>query len=249
MRRMLGILAIIGLVSAGAAATSPLADAASQQGTPVATPSTVAPGEAFSVSGPGDCIDRTSLVIAIPGLGLSETLPSGLTDVAWEVQFTAPADAVAGDYPITVDFNECSYDVGSVTVAITDAISLVKTVGTTPGVCATTATLTVEAGTTVYYCYTVTNNTQFKLPVHSLTDDKLGTILTSAAYDLIPGASINTVTLGKTVSTTIKATTKNTATWTAYTEPGVPFSATASATVTVSAKPAVGAEATPAFTG
>ncbi len=37
------------------------------------------------------------------------------------------------------------------------SISLAKTVGTTAGVCATTSTISVSAGTTVYYCYEVTN--------------------------------------------------------------------------------------------
>ena len=58
-------------------------------------------------------------------------------------------------------------------------------------------------------------------------------LLTNADYELASGASVNTVTLGTTVSTAIDATTTNTATWTAFTDPGVPFSATASATVTV----------------
>ena len=245
MRRILGILAIIGLVSLGAVATAPIAGAITRPG-PVPSPATVAPGEAFSVSGVADCVTGLMLTIAIPDLGLSQQV---LGDVDWVLQFTAPADAVPGTYPITVSNRECAFADGSITVAIPESISLVKTVGTTPGVCATTATLTVEAGTTVYYCYTVTNNTQSKLPIHSLTDDKLGAILTNAAYDLIPGTSVNTVTLGKTVSTTINATTKNTATWTAHTEPGVPFTATASATVTVTAKPAVIAKATPALTG
>jgi hypothetical protein len=248
MRRILGVLAIIGMISVGAIATGPTAGA-STQSAPIATPSTVAPGAAFTVSGVKDCMGGTTLTVAIAGLGLSQTV-TGAFD--WSLDFTAPADAAPNTYPITIDGSECSYPDGTLTIAIPQSISLVKTVGTVAGVCATTTAITVAAGTTVYYCYTVTNNTGQKLGVHDLTDDKMGAILTLAAYDLIPGASVNTVTLGKTVSTSINATTKNTATWTAHTEPGIPFSATASATVTVSAKPAppaVAAQTAATFTG
>jgi len=55
-------------------------------------------------------------------------------------------------------------------------LSLVKTVGTTPGVCATTSTITVSPGTTVYYCYTATNSGTETLTTHTLVDDQLGTI-------------------------------------------------------------------------
>jgi len=117
----------------------------------------------------------------------------------------------------------------------------------------------VVPGTTVYYCYTVTNNTQSLLATHSLTDDKLGALLTNVMQDLPPGASANTVALGKTVSAVVNATTTNTATWTALVgqiverrvaaQQAGPFTATAGATVTVTAAPAVAAAAIPNFTG
>ena len=48
-------------------------------------------------------------------------------------------------------------------------------------------------GTTVYYCYTVTNTGDVAFGLHTLTDDVLGTIFTGLAYTLAPGASVNTV--------------------------------------------------------
>ena len=129
---------------------------------------------------------------------------------------------------------------------------MAKTVGTAPGVCATTSDISVAAGTTVYYCYRVTNNTSSNLATHSLTDDKLGVLLTDVDAELAPGASADTVTLGQTVSTAIDVTTTNTATWTAHTASGLPFTATASATVTVTTPTttaAVAAATSPRFTG
>lgn len=114
------------------------------------------------------------------------------------------------------------------------AISLTKTVGTTAGVCAATSTITVPAGTTVYYCYTVTNTGNVPLNLHDLADDQLGTIFTGFAHALAPGASVDTVTAGLSIPAVINVTTTNTATWTAYNAgPADTAQAQASATVTV----------------
>lgn len=124
-------------------------------------------------------------------------------------------------------------------------ITLEKTVGTTPGVCATTSEITVAPGTTVYYCYKVTNESPFTFTTHTLTDDTEGEIFVDHAYNLLPGASATTVALGVTVDAVINTTTTNTATWSACFElrgpdgqdPFEPIcaEATASATVNVQA--------------
>ena len=215
------------------------------------TPNPVAPGEDFTVSGGPDCIEGSTLTIAVEGETdlVPEQSVSG--DEAWSVTFTVPEDAEPGDYSIIVSGEECSFTNTTITVALVESISLEKTVGTTAGECATTSSITVAAGTTVYYCYTVTNDTGSTLVSHSLSDDQLGDVLTDVAQDLAAGASANTVALGVTASAEIDETTTNTATWTAFNgEEGV-FSATATATVTVSpdAPPAVAAEEEPTFTG
>ncbi|MCA9974612.1 MAG: choice-of-anchor J domain-containing protein, partial [Anaerolineales bacterium] len=112
------------------------------------------------------------------------------------------------------------------------AITLTKTVGTDAGVCATTDEITVSAGTTVYYCYEVMNTGNITLSLHDLEDDALGVILDGFIYDLAPGASVDTVTAGLTLSATIDAAIVNTATWTAY-NAGPSNVATATATATV----------------
>ena len=113
------------------------------------------------------------------------------------------------------------------------AISLVKTVGTTPGVCATTSTITVAAGTTVYYCYEVTNTGDVTLGLHTLADDVLGAIFTGLNYALTPGSSVNTVQAGLSIPYVANSTTTNTGTWTAYNAGGPSVQATDTATVTV----------------
>ncbi len=113
------------------------------------------------------------------------------------------------------------------------AIAMTKTVGTEPDVCAATNSIEVGAGTAVYYCYTVTNTGATPLPLHDLVDDQLGVIFNGLAYDLQPGASVDTVTAGLTISQVMTTTTTNAATWTAYNGENVNVSASDSATVTV----------------
>ncbi len=116
---------------------------------------------------------------------------------------------------------------------VNPAIRISKTVGTDADACATTSTLTVEEGTVVYYCYTVTNIGDVTLSLHDLVDDQLGTILDGFAYNLLPGASVNTVAAGLTISSTIMTTTVNTAVWTAYNDATISATAEATATVNV----------------
>ncbi len=116
---------------------------------------------------------------------------------------------------------------------VNPAITLDKTVGTVSGVCSTTDTITVPAGTEVFYCYEVTNTGDVAFEVHNLVDDQLGTILSGFAFVLAPGASVNTVDAGLTISTIVNATTMNTATWTAFVPGGPSAEATDSATVNV----------------
>lgn len=116
---------------------------------------------------------------------------------------------------------------------VTPSISIVKTVGTEPGVCSGTSEITVSPGTTVYYCYTVTNTGNVTLNLHDLADDSLGTIFSGLNYALTPGSSVNTVAAGLSIPSVINTTTTNTATWTAFSAAGAQASATASATVIV----------------
>lgn len=112
-------------------------------------------------------------------------------------------------------------------------IDLHKTVGVDSGACATTTTITVPTGTTVYYCYTVKNTGNVTLPVHTLMDNKLGNLLVNFPFDLGPGKSVSTVQAGKTISAVIATSTDNTGTWTAAVPGGGSVSDSAVARVVV----------------
>jgi hypothetical protein len=106
-------------------------------------------------------------------------------------------------------------------------VSLQKTVGTDPGVCASTDGINAAIGTEVYYCYEVSNTGDVALTLHDLDDSQLGAILTGFPFNLAPGASAFL-----TQSATILETTVNSATWTAY-NPGPSDVASATDTATV----------------
>lgn len=102
-----------------------------------------------------------------------------------------------------------SSDSALVTV-VPPSIAFTKTVGLNPNACATSQRVIVQPDTQVTYCYKVTNTGLFTLTMHSLTDSRLGALLSGVSHELAPGASY---WLTRTVA--IAQTTVNTATWTA----------------------------------
>ena len=124
----------------------------------------------------------------------------------------------------------------TVTVTYSPSIELTKTVGTQSGVCATTDQITVTAGTTVYYCYTVKNTGNTTLDNNILSDDKLGlTILFDASQlTLAPGEMADTVSLGTSnLQAVIMTDTMNTAAWIASSALGTAPTVTDTAKVNV----------------
>ncbi len=97
------------------------------------------------------------------------------------------------------------------------SITLEKTVMVDTGadVCGTETALTVGVGTTVRYCYTVTNTGETTLDTHTLVDDQLGIILSDFSFVLEPGAQrVRSPSIA-----VITNTVTNTATWTATEQP------------------------------
>jgi hypothetical protein len=124
----------------------------------------------------------------------------------------------------------------SATVTVTPkqpSLALRKTVGVDAAVCSTYSDIIVLSGTTVYYCYTVTNTGNITLPLHTLIDDKLGNLLVGFPYNLGPGQSVSSVAAGAVISAVITANTTNVGVWTAGVPGGGSVSATSSATVRV----------------
>jgi hypothetical protein len=113
-------------------------------------------------------------------------------------------------------------------------LSLVATVGTEADTCADAAEITTfsDAPTTVYYCYTITNTGDLSVPVHDLSDDLFGVILSDFAYDLAPGASVDTVAAGVVLAYEVSEPTVNAATWEGFARQRRVASAEASTTVT-----------------
>ena len=93
----------------------------------------------------------------------------------------------------------------------TPLVSLTKTVGLEPDVCATTKRIDIDQATEVTYCFTLYNNSPITMAVHDLVDSHLGTVLNGYQYSLLPGASISF-----TETITVNSTTFNLAGWTAY---------------------------------
>lgn len=94
--------------------------------------------------------------------------------------------------------------------------SLAATVGLEPDVCATESTLTLDASAaphTVYVCYTITNEGQLGIPIHDLSDPVNGVVLDDLAYDLAPGASVDTVAAGVVLAVEVDADTTFDASW------------------------------------
>ena len=149
------------------------------------------------------------------------------TDVTNTAVWTAFVDSnITASYTDTATVN-----------VVNPSITMAKTVGTDPAVCAATDSITVAAGTDVYYCYTVTNNGDVALPLHDLVDDQLGTLLDDFAFDLAPGATVSTVDAGATISATVTTTVTNEAVWTAFVDPNITASFTDTATVHVQEGP------------
>jgi hypothetical protein len=114
------------------------------------------------------------------------------------------------------------------TVVTTPFLSLEKTVGTDPTICAVTDVISVPTETDVTYCYKMTNTGTVTVTTHDLVDDQLGTLLSDYPLAVPPGDSVFI-----TVTTEIRYDTINTATWTGYTIFGIPASGVDSATVLV----------------
>lgn len=90
------------------------------------------------------------------------------------------------------------------------AISLNKTVGLSDVSCAATNSRSVEPGTSVTFCYEVTNTGPVTVSTHTLVDDQLGTLFSGSNIILGPGQSdqhLETVIAGTAVT--------NEGTWTA----------------------------------
>ncbi len=108
-------------------------------------------------------------------------------------------------------------DVATVTVVGNPSIVLTKTVGTDPNTCATTEEITVTAGTTVYYCFTIQNTGDVTFTQHHIVDNLVNLNNTYNFGNLGPGQTLDITQLpgGGLRAYAAMTDTLNTATWTA----------------------------------
>jgi hypothetical protein len=100
--------------------------------------------------------------------------------------------------------------------SLAPGLILTTTIGIEPDECATTHNLYAPQPVTAYYCYTASNSGNIPLSLHDLEDSYFGPIFTAFPLMLAPGASIDTVSAGRSLSATVSASRVTTATWTAY---------------------------------
>ena len=148
-----------------------------------------------------------------------------LTQTAIITETTANTATWTGFNPGPVDVAVAS-DSATVNV-VPPQITLTKTVGTDPSVCAATDEIDVAKGTAATYCFRVTNTGPVTLSLHTLEDSHLGSILSDFGFLLPPDA-----TIFLTQTAIITQTPANTATWTGF-NPGPIDVALASDSATV----------------
>ena len=167
----------------------------------------------YGTSGPASCSSPAEIpwISATPNTG---TIPGhGATPV--DVSFDSTGLAT-GIYTGTlcIESNDPIKPLVQVPVELNvvpnpPSITLAKTVGTDPSVCATTDSIAVPAGTEVTYCYLVTNTGDLSPDRPHLVDSELGNLLLDFPLNLDIGASAFI-----TASAVITEDTVNTATWT-----------------------------------
>jgi len=162
----------------------------------------------------GATLQLTASVAAVGGADRSVTWNSDAASVASVSSAGLVTAHAVGSTTITATsvFDDTKSDSVTVTVAYSIRLDMTAMVDTGVDLCGTETQLTIAPGTTIRYCYTVTNTSSITLGTHDLVDDQLGTLLNAFAFNLVPGASVFL-----TQTAVITATTTSTATWTAST--------------------------------
>ena len=110
-------------------------------------------------------------------------------------------------------------------------VSLSVTVSTAPDSCGTEPTIEVPAGTTVWYCYRLTNNGEI-VDTHDVTDS-FGVLFTFQGEVLLPGESVTNIAMGFARSQVVTSTVQNSVSWRARSTGDVPEEITVQGSATV----------------
>ncbi len=158
---------------------------------------------------------RTSGAIDDLGPGEQYDYPCTLSPINTSLVNTVQVDAKAlvGGEPAgsgVSDSDTASVKVGSLTLTRTVWVD-----GFNPACQTIDKSLTmVPSGTTVKYCFTVTNSGDYTFTTHSLNDSRLGAIFGGFAHDLPPGASYSNIDAGFPATETVTANITGVTTWT-----------------------------------
>ncbi len=161
-----------------------------------------------------------------PSVGAYMTVTTIITQTTVN---TATWEAFIDGSPVPISATDD--DTATVTVPTANpSITVNKTVGLDPSVCAVTDNVNLPlGGGEVTYCFEVTNTGDITLTHHTVTDSHLGSIVSGMAYDLAPGATVFI-----TATAEVTQTTMNTAVWEAFIDGSpLPISATDDDTATV----------------
>ena len=93
------------------------------------TPSSAAPGEDFTVSGPADCLQGSTMQITVADLSLTQT---ATTDTPFSVVFTVPTDAALGAHTVEIIGSECQFATATITVIASTATTAAPTTTVAP---------------------------------------------------------------------------------------------------------------------
>jgi len=139
-----------------------------------------------------------------------EIAPGGSHFISANIMITQPVTNLA-TWTATDEFETELETSDSAVVEITGVeVDLVKTVGTDLSVCAPTSEISVIAGTTVSYCFEITNTGQVTFTSHTLVDSQFGLLLNGAVI-VVPPAGKFTFT----ETAVINSSVTNNANWTA----------------------------------
>lgn len=210
-------------------------------------PNAPAPAGGFNVSTTAGALLSLADDTRIESEEITHTQPKPIDandEVIFTFGWTAPltptdtilygsGNSVNGDFTFFGD--AAATDALTLTVVPSDSASIVltATVSVAADTCGDANNLLIPFGEPVYLCYTVANTGPVTLSLHTLEDSRLGLIFEDTLYDLAPGATVNTLELGLTLSDQPEVSSTYFATWTASEVTGASAVASAVATVEV----------------
>lgn len=143
--------------------------------------------------GPGNPNDGPLFTVTTNNGVVTSTFGSGSTAPAaigaGQMLTVALTPAVGGTANITVT-GPCGLAASGTFPVVVPSISVTKSVGLDPNLCAPAGSINPPSGSPMYYCLRVTNSGNITLTDHLVSDPMLGITNVPLSYALAPGASV-----------------------------------------------------------